>query len=321
MSPAILQPHQEIPLALVDLGVLNGIKDVETLYAGAVYDKPSIDGYEQGLRLRGELTPVMEQALEKARMVRSENRVVFYIAGGLTGVDEETKLRYGQVSELIASLSCEENGRMFGYVPHLHGTDPKMNATVSPRDVRNVDYLWAVIMADFHINFLHPQAHGNAIEGGWAERGLIPAVFLNLIGNKLSRLTKGLNNVFAEIEYSNNAEMLMFLRQELLKIDAWLKAFPGVDPRYYFYMNSPVLRDLILRLHELNPAEFNPVFNVKDCVGYVENRKSPYVGEVLDILAHGSRESVDMYCKLQNGDLVSIPDSHITTWFNPTLFN
>jgi len=33
-------------------------------------------------------------------------------------------------------------------------------------------------MADFHINWLDPIAHGNAIEEGWAEAHFVPAVYM-----------------------------------------------------------------------------------------------------------------------------------------------
>lgn len=182
------------------------LKNIETIFPGAHWGRPTITSCATGLELQGRLTPVVRDALDKARMVQREYGLVFYIAGALTEADEEDKDRYAVMSAIInetvdtGDLSIPS---MFGYAPHLHGTDPKAHPDVTEEEVRDVDFLFARVVPDFHINFYHPTAHGNAIEEGWAEAGMIPAINLVPKSKRLSRLVRGMNNILGVIEYED----------------------------------------------------------------------------------------------------------------------
>ncbi len=164
--------------------------------------RPTIDEYAATLEAQGRVTPVVQEALDKARAVRLGHNLVFYIAGPLTGVSEEIKLRYVALSELIAGHKRPDS-TMFGYAPHLYGTDPVKHPAVTPEEVRDVDYLWAVIVPDGHFNSWEPVAHGNAIEEGWAEAHGIPAIYLTPSDMLTSRLVRGMHNIVDTITYAD----------------------------------------------------------------------------------------------------------------------
>jgi hypothetical protein len=183
------------------------LASVAPLYSGASAARPEIQEYAHALDLRDRLTPIVKESVEKALGAKVASDCVVYIAGPLTGVAEELKDRYGAVSSMLEEYPCihgDQSGQgFFGYVPHLHGTDPVKHPNVTPDEVRDIDFLWAGITSDYQVNFLSPTAHGNAIEAGWAEQLMIPAVQLNPKVNRLSRLTLGLNNIMADIEYDD----------------------------------------------------------------------------------------------------------------------
>lgn len=163
----------------------------------------SIDEYEAQLKRKGRITPIVEEALAKARQERSRNDVVIYVAGGLTGVEEAMKQRYVQLSELIAGRSAAGSVRMFGYVPHMHGTDPRQHPDVTPAEVRDIDHLWSAIVPDLHMSFMFPIAHGNAIEAAWAEERGVPVVYIVPSGMTTSRLVRGMWNALGTITYDD----------------------------------------------------------------------------------------------------------------------
>jgi hypothetical protein len=154
--------------------------------------------YAADLERRGRMTDIVREAFEKATEIRANYDTVIYLAGGLTGMSEEVKSRYADLSDLVAS-----NDSMFGYAPHLHGTDPVKHPDVSPEEVRDIDFLFAAVIPDLHINCWYPVAHGNAVEAGWAEQANIPAVHLVPEGVTLSRLVRGMHNIAATITYTD----------------------------------------------------------------------------------------------------------------------
>jgi hypothetical protein len=162
----------------------------------AAMSKLSIEDYETYLRERRRITPIVQEALDKAKKLRSEYGVIFYIAGGLTGMPDDVKVRYKELSRLINSQS-----NMFGYAPHLHGTDPVTHPSVSPEEVRDIDYLFAAVVPDYHLNCWYPIAHGNAVEAGWAELAEIPSIHLVPRSITLSRLVRGMHNIAATLTY------------------------------------------------------------------------------------------------------------------------
>lgn len=157
-----------------------------------------MDAYEEELKRRNRLTPIVKEALVKAARLRSTYTHIFYVAGGLTGVSNEVKKRYERLSQVVM-----EDERCFGYAPHLHGTDPIAHPDVTPNEVRDVDFLFSVIVPHYHINCLHPVAHGNAVEAGWAETANIPTIHLVPVGFIASRLIRGMWNIAKVIEYQN----------------------------------------------------------------------------------------------------------------------
>jgi len=161
-------------------------------------NKLSIDEYEEYLRDLQRITPAVSAAFDKARKLKSEHEVIFYIAGGLTGLPDEVKNRYKVVSELINA----QNG-MFGYAPHLHGTDPVAHPDVTPGEVRDIDNLFSAVIPDHLINFWHPIAHGNAVEEAWAELAGIPDIYLVPRDFTLSRLPRGMHNIEVVISYDH----------------------------------------------------------------------------------------------------------------------
>jgi hypothetical protein len=160
----------------------------------------TIDEYAKQLENRDRLTPVVREAFEKARTVRADHAFLFYIAGALTGMSEVTKKRYEAVSDLI---KVQPGAKLFGYAPHLHGTDPVKHPAVSPAEVRDIDYLWSGVIPDAHINFWDPVAHGNAVEAGWAEERAIPSLHLVPETMVTSRLVRGLHNTIGTLRYED----------------------------------------------------------------------------------------------------------------------
>lgn len=171
--------------------------------------------YEAGLRQHGRMTEAVSEAITLAREVLHEYDFIVYIAGALTEATDADKFRYTRTSHMIENFQ-QPGARMFGYAPHLHGTDPVRHPDVTPAEVCDIDYLFAAIAPDMHINFMHPVAHGNAIEAGWAMREHVPSLFMAPTGQRLSRLVRGLTNVEEIIRYDD------FLPEGLEKIRAHL---------------------------------------------------------------------------------------------------
>lgn len=169
---------------------------------------PLLREYEHWLKQTGRMTTFLA---EKVAMAYAVKRRVVYVAGPLTALAEELKTRY------IAAATLAEELGFFGYVPHIHGTDPVKHPQVSPDEVRDADYLWAVVKPSVHINFLWPIGHGNAIEAGWAEIYHLPAIFCVPAEVRLSRLTVGLLNVHCLIRYPDEESLFSMLRDVLEK--------------------------------------------------------------------------------------------------------
>lgn len=280
--------------------------------------RPTIEEYGEALEASGRLTPPVRDSIERATQVKPQTRTIVYIAGSLTGADEPTKARYEQVSEMLEKYEREnsDDRMFFGYVPHLHGTDPVKHPNVTANEVRDIDALWASVVADLHVNFVWPLAQGNSIEEGWAEKSMIPTVYLNPNGNRLSRLTKGMNNVVRKIEYDDfQTDGLTKLKDFSDEFATWLQTFPERDPREFFYMSYEVLREPSLRDNGLATDSFNPVFSVENCLVYVSDHKHPRYRQVGQLVAHDWLEFGTLF--VQFGETIeTIPDttSGISYW-------
>lgn len=186
--------------------------------------------YRQQLRKQGQLTIAVAEAIDKAVQIRENYDQVYYLAGALTGMAETVKYRYRLASELLESSFQRRGARMFGYAPHLHGTDPARHPEVTPQDVRNIDFLFASIVPDGHINFMHPVAHGNAIEAGWAEQAGIPSIYLTPSDMRLSRLVLGMANIRCIVRYLDFAtDGLEGLKAELTDVERELLSRQSPD--------------------------------------------------------------------------------------------
>lgn len=179
--------------------------------------KESLESRERYLKRQRRFTPVVAEAFALAYTTRETHNIIGYCAGALTGVSDEMKARYERIFE-ISQKSRFQNGsrKLFIYVPHLFGTDPKKHPQVTPTEVRDIDHLWAVLMAQFHINCLDPMAHGNAIEEGWAESVCIPSIFMVPQEITLSRLTRGMENIDMTIRYQ-------IVEDAYVQLEAWLE--------------------------------------------------------------------------------------------------
>lgn len=85
----------------------------------------------------------------------------------------------------------------------MHGTDPVAHPHVTPEEVRDIDYLFSALVPDYHINWWHPVAHGNAVEAGWAELMDIPSIYLIPEDVIPSRLIRGMHNIATTITYTD----------------------------------------------------------------------------------------------------------------------
>lgn len=90
----------------------NSVKRIEKSYS-------ALSTYTAKLKRNGRMTDIMQEALEKAKTIRSNYTTIIYIAGGLTGMSEEVKARYATLSALIASYEG-----MFGYARHRSSCTP-----------------------------------------------------------------------------------------------------------------------------------------------------------------------------------------------------
>jgi hypothetical protein len=187
-------------------------------FTRAEKNRLSLGDYTTELQELGRLTPVVQEALGKVAVAQETYDTIFYLAGALTGVPEETKENYAKLSDHIAGRDG-----MFGYAPHLHGTDPVKHPSVTAGEVRDIDYAWAVVAADYHINSLAPVAAGPGIEEGWAEAAGIPTVYLAPEDFRASRIVLGMHNVVGEIRYND------FEQDALPQLDQFLDTLPQVQ--------------------------------------------------------------------------------------------
>ena len=257
-------------------------------------ERPSIEAYEASLDALNQLTPPVVEAIAKAKERVKKTRSIVYVAGPLTGVSEELKDRYGHVSSLLESYGADSNGKqfVFGYVPHLHGTDPIKHPSVTSEEVRNIDSLWASVVASLHVNFLSPTAHGNAIELGWAEPIMIPTIFMNPNGNRLSRLTTGMQNIVDRVDYDDFAsDGLDKLGDIATRYVCWLRTFPDRDPREFHYRSPEFLRAPIYKAHGLDPKGVNLNFTVDQFWVYFGDKKDPYYGQAGRLVANDWNDS------------------------------
>lgn len=294
---------------------IKGFSDVaKELYPWASPQRLPLAEYQKALFLQARLTPPVAEAFKKAEQIRQKTRAIVYIAGALTGVDEETKQRYEKVSEFLST--CD--GLFFGYAPHLHGTDPVKHPDITPREVRDVDNLWADAISDLHINFLDPLAHGNAIEEGWAEKRMIPTVYVAPKDMQLSRLTRGMENVSRTILYDDfGTDGLEQLKIFFDEFAAWLNYYPSRDPREFLYFSLTAV-DKLTQLLQTDLKEDGTYPMDDDIAVFVSNPDLPDYGKVGKLRSH----YVDFWSwyEVDIGDhKVPFSNNDFSVWVNPEL--
>lgn len=183
----------------------------------SVAARPSIDEFALWLRENKRLTPFVADKIELARAVRATCSLVVYTAGALTGASESDKERYVTLGEVVDGYQ-RRGARMFGYVPHVHGTDPKNHPDVTAQEVHDVDLLWSTFAAHLQLHCMWPVAHGNGAEAGWASIFGVPAVYFTPTNQKVSRLMLGTHNAPVAFFYRDFAEDCVPAVRQLLDI-------------------------------------------------------------------------------------------------------
>ncbi|MBD2294051.1 XRE family transcriptional regulator [Anabaena sphaerica FACHB-251] len=133
-----------------------------------------------------------------------------YVSGALTDVENpiETKALYEKIG-----LVCEEIG-LQAYVPHLH-TDPVKNPDITPREVFDKDK-HQVSISDLVIAYLGSLSFGVGMELAYAENNKIPIILLYETGKRISRFPRGIPTVIAEIQFNDDEDALIQLKNVLL---------------------------------------------------------------------------------------------------------
>jgi len=262
--------------------------------------KPTLKQWEYQLRESGDLSAAVDEAFERASRIFTDGvRGSYpprnyigraYIAGALTGMPDEIKKRYEETSRI-----CFEYD-IFGYAPHLFGTDPVKHPNVPPHEVRAIDFLWGVVVPCFHINWLDPLA-ANLIEEGWAEICDVPAIYL-LPEEKyenLSRLIKGMKNVKKVITYSSYEDGLKQISEYLKQIKAFIDSNQFSQICDFFDAQAGITyrpkSSISVPVSEISLVDLN-------------------TGEIGKLVAHDWKESGTLTAEFPNGVKRCYPDGN-----------
>ncbi len=133
-----------------------------------------------------------------------------YVSGALTDVEKPTECK--ALYEKIGLL-CNEVG-MLAYVPHLY-TDPVNNPNITPREVFEKDK-HQVSISDLVIAYLGALSFGVGMELAYAETNDTPVILLYEKGKRISRFTRGIPTVIAEIQFDDHEHALNLLKTVLV---------------------------------------------------------------------------------------------------------
>jgi len=130
-----------------------------------------------------------------------------YISGPLTNDGNDGADRIEHLKKFYENIAkvCEQKGYIV-YVPHLH-TDPVIHASVSPRDVYNID-VREVAKADLVLAYVGQPSHGVGAEVERAFHTGTKVVLLYEQGTKISRLIRGCPAVVAEVKFTGEEDGL-----------------------------------------------------------------------------------------------------------------
>jgi hypothetical protein len=140
-----------------------------------------------------------------------------YVAGALTGLDEETAKALKGRYEAVAGL-CESLG-LQAYVPHLRA-DPIMHPKLTPREVYLLD-TENLMSAELVIVFADVPSHGVGIEVEYAAREGSEIILLYPRGVPVSRMLLGHPSVVAQITYTDWEQALAQLWMHLIGYRRW----------------------------------------------------------------------------------------------------
>lgn len=130
---------------------------------------------------------VVAQSLALADEYLETGKPIFYVAGALTNVTDPAIIaRYEESGRIISELGG------LSYMPHEHGSDPKLHPAFTPEDIYVIDFLWGVVLSKAVIVWATPPSLGVGVQLGWCDTYQIPTLLLQPKGIKLSRLAEAI---------------------------------------------------------------------------------------------------------------------------------
>ena len=146
-------------------------------------------------------SPVVKQSLELADEYLQSGKPIFYVAGALTNVDNpKITERYEATANLIHELGG------LSYLPHEHGSDPRLHPSFSPDDIYMIDFLWGVVLATAVIVWASPPSLGVGVQLGWCDTYQIPTLLFQPAEEKLSRLAEAIAQRVTVVRYEQEKD-------------------------------------------------------------------------------------------------------------------
>lgn len=144
-------------------------------------------------------SPVVAQSLAMADEYLATEKPIFYVSGPLTNMtDPKIIERYEETASIIADAGG------LSYLPHEHGSDPKVHPKLIPDDIYIIDFLWGVVLSRAVIVWATPPSLGVGVQLGWCDTYQIPTLLLQPKGMKLSRLAEAIAQRVIVERYSSD---------------------------------------------------------------------------------------------------------------------
>lgn len=144
-------------------------------------------------------SPIVSESIRIAGDYLGQGRPIIYVSGALTNVDDPSIVdRYEATGALI------RNHGGLPYLPHEHGSDPKLNPDITPDDIYVIDFLWGVVLPTVVVLWGAPPSLGVGVQLGWCDTYQIPTALLQPKGMKLSRLAEAIAQRVTVIRYDGN---------------------------------------------------------------------------------------------------------------------